>query len=241
MIHENSNLMATFGLPACAAVREVVLPNHKEIIESKDGDLHILICSDKTGDKANILCKHKNLSEYLELLNVMYKKADFFLCERSIRLNDYISCEKVNYGFFYKFKSRSYDKDALSCILTPVASHIDEVKRVFLEQKKTTDLSNIEHWLQTEAISFCIEDDNDILGIVVLSKYFEGLFINLIYVNEKYRHRGVGSELLKALSNYSFQEKIDCFYGMSPHKTRHFYKTLDIVSTEGWILWKKKI
>jgi GNAT superfamily N-acetyltransferase len=234
------DLLSTYGLSACAAIREIVLPHQNKVKTSENDDMFILICDDEMGKKANLLCKIQNLKEHIGLLKIMYVDASFFLCERSIKLDDYISCEKINYGFYYKFKAEDFKDNTLHATSAPVMQHIDEVKSLFIDQKKVSTLNDIEKWLLEKNLTICLVKESVLLGVIVLSKYRGNFFINLMYVHEQYRDHGVGTELLKHAAISVLQEGNDYFFGMSPYNVRRFYKTLSVIDTEGWVLWKKK-
>lgn len=233
-------LLSAYGLSACAAIREMVLPNQNKVITSQNDDVFIMFCNDTAVKKANLLCKNKNLKKNIDLLNTMYDDASFFLCERSIKLDDYLLCEKINYGFYYKFKAEDYKSNILHATTASTIQHINKVKGLFMEQKKISIIKNIENWLLEKNITICLAKKNVLLGVIVLSKYKEDFFINLIYVHEQYRGCGVGAELLKHASISVLKEGNDYFFGMSPYNLRCFYKTLSIIDIEGWVLWKKK-
>ena len=240
LLNNKENLLENFGLSACLAIREMVLPGPKQIKTTKDNSVFVVTCDEQGGKKVNILSKKTDLFSYLNLLQELYENSEFFLCERNLRLDNYIPCKKVNYGFYYRFKSEKYKIDSFVSTVISEKEYSQKLKDIFMEQKKINCDLNLERWLVNENKTICVAKGNELAGFIVLSRYHEQFFINAIYVCELYRHLGIGTELLMYASNYVNENGGNYFYGMSPYKMKDFYNKLNVDSFEGWILWRKK-
>lgn len=237
-----NNLLINYGLSACPAIREMTLPFPTQIKISDDNELFLMTCDDQAGKKVNILSKNSNLQAYKKLIEEIYEYSNFFLCVRNIRLDKYIACDKTNYGFYYKFKAETYKIGSFVSAIAPETKYSQELADIFREQKKIPVMNNnLRNWLLYDAKTISVTKEEELAGFIVLSKYYNDFFINFIYVRERYRKHGIGTELLKYASNFVYENGCNYLYGMSPYKARRFYKTLNIESSEGWILWKKKL
>lgn len=235
----NNNLLTNYGISACPAVREITLPLPSKIRISDDKELCLVSCGSQMEERVNILSKTPHLETYKDFIREVCGNANFFLCERSIKLAEYISCRKIDYGFYYKFRTQMYKTDAFSSSLTGETDFLGEIDKIIREQKKLLPEDNLESWLLYEAKTICAVKEGKLAGFIVLFQYYGQFVINSIYVQEQFRGGGVGTELLKYASNFVCLNGCGHFWGMSPYRAKHFYSALDIESSAGWILWKK--
>lgn len=240
MDNNDTNLLKKYGLSACPSIREITLPFSPKIMISDDNELCLVSCGSRAR-RVNILSRNPNLEEYKKFIDEICRDSHLFLCARNIKLNNYIPCEKIDYGFYYKFRAQIYETTSFVSAIVPEIKYSLELEKIFLEQKKISAKNNLENWLLYDAKTISVTIGEKLAGFIVLSKYYNDFFINFIYVYEQYRKHGIGSELLKYASNFVYENKCNHFFGMSPYRTKRFYKALKIESLGEWVLWEKKL